>query len=64
MQIAKKNKYLILSLLTKLRSKNMEIMFLNMEIYITQITNKKSHFRSSYKCSLYLIPVLRAIKIQ
>lgn len=41
MQSAKKNKHLILTLSTELSSKNMEIMFLNIEIYIAEITNKK-----------------------
>lgn len=41
MQSAKKYKHLILTLSTELSSKNMEIMFLNIEIYIAKITNKK-----------------------
>lgn len=43
MQSAKKYKHLILTLSTELSSKNMEIMFLNIEIYIAKITNKKPH---------------------
>lgn len=71
MQIVKKNKHLILPL--NWTDKDMEITFLNIEMYIAnfifilysngKLLIKNNYFRSSYKCSLCLVPVWRAITI-